>query len=111
MSDADTLRDRAAATFGSRFFLLRAGGANMGVWNYRVVRRSFSSGDAILGIHTAYYHFSEDVTPHSISTEPRQPLAESVDGLAAELERFREALGKPVLEWSNFDREHAGSNK
>lgn len=67
-------------------------------WNYRIVKTNFDNGVTTYGIHEAHYYKAEDEVPHSITTEPVTCYSDSVGGLRQELERFKLALDKPVLE-------------
>ena len=75
-----------------------------GTWNYRVVRRprgDGSTGESFLAIREA--HYGEDKErPESITQEPTIVTGDTPEELTAELDRVREALSKPVLEYDDF---------
>lgn len=64
-------------------------------WNYRVVQRQRE-----LAVYSAYY--DEDGGVHSISASAAALNGENVDELRSELERFRQALDKAVLQYDAF---------
>jgi hypothetical protein len=75
-------------------------------WNYRVVKRSTDNkgkplAEPFVGIYEAHYKSGEE-KPYSISKEPTEVQAETVDELAQVLNGMREALSKPVLNWEEF---------
>jgi hypothetical protein len=45
---------------------------------------------------------------HSISVDPAHLYGDTPDELAGELERFKAALAKPVLQYDEFDKASAG---
>jgi hypothetical protein len=62
----------------------------MSCWNYRVIKRA---GE--FAIHEAFY--DDDGSVVSWTQSPVSPRAGSVEDLAEELERYGEALAKPVI--------------
>ena len=75
-----------------------------GTWDYRVVRRPWgdgSTGDTFLAIHEAHYEGDKE-RPVSITKEAAHPTGDTPEELAADLDRMREALVKPVLEYGDF---------
>lgn len=69
-------------------------------WNYRILRHDTEVGD-VYAIHTVYY---EDGEPTSCSVE-RTILGyyEDQDHMEGDIEKVQQALGKPVLDYSDFD--------
>ena len=65
-------------------------------WNYRVLRNS----DDHLAIHSVYY--DQGGNPQSVSENPAGVVADTVEDLLSELDRFKEALDRPVLQSSQF---------
>jgi hypothetical protein len=72
----------------------------MSSWNYRVVLRA---GE--FSIYSAYY--DDNGHCHSISVDPAHLYGDTPDELAAELERFKAALAKPVLQYEELDKASA----
>lgn len=72
------------------------GVAGSGFWNYRVLSHSVDH----FAIHSVYY--DQDGTPHSVSESPAGVVADTVEDLLAELDRFKAALERPVLQASEF---------
>jgi hypothetical protein len=66
----------------------------MGHWNYRVTIK-----DGCYGIHEAYY---EDGKPHSITQNEMSPHGDTLDELKDDLQKFLEALDKPILHYKDF---------
>ena len=69
-------------------------------WNYRVVRRTHR-GETFYAFHQAHYGPDKE-RPHSISVTPTHAQGETPEELAAELDKFREALAKPILEYDDY---------
>lgn len=66
------------------------------MWTYRVVMRVLEGGEVVFGIHEAYD--DGDITkPHSITAAPVPVVAESVEAVAAMLDRMKAACAKPVM--------------
>jgi hypothetical protein len=72
-------------------------------WNYRVMVR-----DGRYAIYSVYY---EDGRITSCSVDPMYLDGESLEELAGELERFGQALLKPVLEYETMEAEFAQSRE
>ncbi len=66
-------------------------------WNYRVM-----VGDGRYAMYSVYY---EDGRISSWSVDPMHLDGESLEELAEELERYRQALLKPVLEYETLEAE------
>lgn len=71
------------------------------IWNYRVIKFSNreSDGEHWYEIREVYY---TDEKPTSYTAEAEGVGSDDIDGLKWELERMREALGKPVLDEACF---------
>jgi hypothetical protein len=75
----------------------------MTTWNYRVIRKSETeTSPKYLEIHEVYY--DDTGKPVSVTMEGITPYADDIDALASELRRMSEALTKPVLDYSDFDK-------
>ena len=68
-------------------------------WNYRVVKTLVGTEESY-GIHEVYYD-SHD-RPVYCSANPDPCYASSFKNLLSEVERFRQALNKPVLTSDDF---------
>lgn len=69
-------------------------------WNYRIVKRTYEN-EVTYTVHTAWYGKGED-DPHSIGADPMYPIGENLDELLIDLDRMKEALNKPVLNYEDF---------
>lgn len=69
-------------------------------WNYRVVKRTYPTGETEYGVHEAHYNKGE-AEPHSI-TGPVDPYSEDFEGLKKVLKLMTEATEKEVLVYENF---------
>ena len=67
-------------------------------WNYRVVRR-IVGGEVTFGIHEVYY---DGDRPKTTTECPIDPYGETLEELKDDLDRMREALDKPVLNYEVF---------
>jgi methionyl-tRNA formyltransferase len=68
----------------------------MSGWNHRVIRREDpKTGETYYQIHEVYY--DDDGKINGWTKLPISPYAESTDELRQELQRFMEALNKPIL--------------
>ena len=65
-------------------------------WNYRVIVR-----DGRFAVHSVYYAKDGRIT--AFSAEPSVPSGESFEALAADLERFRQALAEAVLDFGTLE--------
>jgi hypothetical protein len=72
-------------------------------WNYRVVKHTDSEGITHFGIHEVYY--DKDGRPSMYTESAMAPYGETLEELAEDLERMREALIKPVLTDEDFTKE------
>jgi hypothetical protein len=72
----------------------------MGHWNHRVVKRTYPapSNETCYQIHEAYYGLDGDNKP-SITANPVDVSAESVEGLREVLKQMLLALNTPVLDY------------
>ena len=61
-------------------------------WNYRVMRRYDD-----LGIYEVYYN--EDGSVKGFSENPVSPRGGSISELKLDMERYMEALSKPILDY------------
>jgi hypothetical protein len=67
-----------------------------GSWNYRVLRHA----DDYFAIHSVYY--DKHGNAHSVSVTPAAVAADTTEEILAELDRFKAALERPVLQFSQF---------
>lgn len=67
-------------------------------WNHRVVKRTYED-EEWYAVHEIYYDGDK---PWGITTEPSAPGGETIEELKEELDRFRKALNKPVLNYEDF---------
>ena len=68
-------------------------------WNYRVIRNSSTVNDTTYlsyNIHSVYY--DKEGEPFAWSKDPQSPFGETLEELENDLERFRKAFEKPILE-------------
>lgn len=80
-------------------------------WNYRLVASHTNNAD-VFKIHAVYY--DKDGNPELISISEDTLAVDSVDGdldavrdeLSTRLQRYKEALSKPVLSLENFPEEY-----
>jgi hypothetical protein len=80
----------------------------MNTWNYRVVRH-VEGDETFYAFHEAHYGEDKE-TPESVSVSPAYAQGETIEALAGELEKFRAALEKPVIDFSDFARGEGGRN-
>ena len=71
-------------------------------WNYRVVKRTYHRGSALLeedeyGIYEAY--FRKDGSIYTFSENPVSPYGETMDEFRDSMEAYMGALEKPVLDY------------
>lgn len=79
----------------------------MGFWNYRLVKRTFESGESELSIHEAYYAGDSDSPsaankPDSITENPITLSSEDIAGLQWQLKEIQKAFDRPVLNYEEF---------
>lgn len=77
----------------------------MMTWNYRVVRKVRDlSGFAseTFTFHEVYY--DDDGKASSCTEDPVEPIGDSIEDLARELQLFIGALNKPVLNYTDFEK-------
>lgn len=65
-------------------------------WNYRVVEK-----DGYYGMHEAFYD-EKDKKPHSITQNEMSPHGDTLNELKDDLQKFLEALEKPILHYKDF---------
>ena len=70
-------------------------------WNYRVIHRNNEStlGTNVYAIHEVYY---EKGIPDTMTVNPQYPQGETIEELREDLEHYRLALDKPILEADMF---------
>jgi hypothetical protein len=71
-------------------------------WNYRVIHRNDDPTllyEDVYAIHEVYY---EDDVPVSMAVDPSCPQGETIEELREDLEHYRTALDKPILEATKF---------
>lgn len=71
-------------------------------WNYRIVKTTSEDGDRY-AIHEVYYDANGNPTSHTV--EPACPIGETLEELQVEMERYQKAMGKPVLNGSDYSIE------
>ena len=73
-------------------------------WNYRVIKRTFVTNtgnrENQFGIYEVYYN--DDGKPISCTSEPVEPVGETLEEFKKSLESYTAALTKPVLEYEDF---------
>ena len=72
----------------------------MSHWNYRVMLK-----DGQYAVHEVFYGDDGRITGYT--EEPVYPTAESPEELVEEFERYRRALGEPVLDYDAEEAEAA----
>lgn len=70
-------------------------------WNYRVIKHVDTS-ETLYSIHEVYY--DENGKPKMVSNEPVSVIGETPQELLKDLERQKEALMLPVLEYDLFTK-------
>lgn len=70
-----------------------------GGWNYRMVRRE-GEHEPVVGIHEVFY--DGDGEPRACSKNPVGFMGEEVEDLKNEMDRAKQALNKPVLDYEEF---------
>lgn len=83
-------------------------------WNYRLMRREYQNPltretEVVYGIYEVYY--DKDGEVNGWSKDPENVLSESVDGIQWMVEKFSEALGKPILEYKDERCETSDCNE
>lgn len=73
-------------------------------WNYRIVKTTFEQGDRY-AIHEVYY--DESGNPTSRTVEPCCPIGDTLEELRAEMERYLQAMNKPILTGNDHSIEQA----
>ena len=68
-------------------------------WNHRLVKHSSKHGDW-LQIHEVYY--DSDGNVNGITKEAIEVLGEDVRGIELTLEKMKECLSKPILNYDDF---------
>ena len=66
-------------------------------WNHRVIRRKYDTGEVYYAIHEVYY--DESGKPNGVTALPVGVFEDSIDDLAITIDRLRECLSKPVLDY------------
>jgi len=78
--------------------------SNTATWNYRVLRHEYVSGDGdteeYLAVHEVHY---ENDNPIGCTKEPIDLGSENLEGLRWQLEKIKEGLDKPVLDYEKFE--------
>jgi len=69
------------------------------MWNHRLIRHSSKHGDW-LQIHEVYYN--EDGTTNGITKEAISIVGEDIKGIKWTLEKMKECLDKPILNYDDF---------
>ncbi len=72
----------------------------MSHWNNRVVHRKIN-GEDYYAIHEAHYDEGETY-PHSITQDSIAPYGETLTELVETLDRMKQCLDAPILEYDNF---------
>jgi hypothetical protein len=71
-------------------------------WNYRIIEHKNTDGSSWFAIHEVYY--DEAGTPEHCSEEPCFAHGEDVETLITDMQYMTQALNKPVLRYSDFDK-------
>jgi hypothetical protein len=66
-------------------------------WNHRVIKRKYETGEEYFAIHEVYY--DDSGKPEQCTVLPISILQNSVDDLSITIDRIRECLSKPVLDY------------
>lgn len=66
-------------------------------WNYRVLRKGYIGLEYTYAIHEVYY--DENGKPVMCTENPVCPMGENPIELKEDLDRYRQALGKPILDY------------
>ena len=66
-------------------------------WNHRVIKRRYETGEEYLAIHKVYYDASGK--PDGVTALPVAIFEDSVEDLAITIDRIRECLSNPVLDY------------
>lgn len=70
-------------------------------WNYRVVKRTYDTGEIWYQMHEAYYNNAGEIT--AITVKPIDPAGMTMDDLKESLDWMYKALDKPILEYDNIE--------
>ena len=74
------------------------------MWNYRVVHRSYPDWDEeTYSICECYY--DDDGKPEAITERSVGAFGGTLEELLADLENYRNAVHKPVLQWDEIVRD------
>ncbi len=68
------------------------------IWNYRIFRKTYASGEHEYSIREAYYSRKNAKIPHSWAATPIAPVGETLSGLKTDMNFMRIALKHPVLD-------------
>lgn len=71
-------------------------------WNYRVVRKELAPGAYEYSVHEVYYNNDGEI---DCWTEPTYPYGESFLELQNDMNGFKKATQKPILEEKEIDGE------
>lgn len=75
----------------------------MTTWNHRVMNmKAENNGEDFFQIHEV--HYDEAGAPKMYTARNVGPVGETMEILAAEVDRFRDALRKPVLSPEDFPK-------
>ena len=66
-------------------------------WNHRVIRRKYDTGEVYYAIHEVYYDDSGNHT--QVTALPVAIFEDNIEDLAFTIDRIRECLSKPVLDY------------
>lgn len=67
-------------------------------WNHRIIKEVCQvTGETYLAIHEVYYN--NDI-PNSATIQPITILGEDISSLIWTVDKIKECLGKPILEWN-----------
>lgn len=80
-------------------------------WNYRVIKHTYKDypEDTILCIHEVYYDENANIT--AFSENPVYPRGETTEELSKDLENYKKALNKPVLDLEELKAQFSGDSK
>ena len=66
-------------------------------WNHRVIKRKYDTGETYYAVHEVYY--DDSGKPSSVTVLPVGIFEDTIDDLAITIDRLRECLSKPVLDY------------
>lgn len=65
-----------------------------------MVKRTYSDGTVLFGIHEVFYDYDDDPEPGSCTVEPVEVFGESLNELRETLNRMLAACDRPVFDYN-----------